>query len=552
MTPPHSGHPRRWAILGVLVLALFGISMDNTVLIIALPVLSKDLQADTSQLQWMVDAYTLVFAGLLLMTGALSDRYGRRLMLTVGLVMFGVGSLVTPLVVSADQLIALRAFMGLGASCAMPPTLSILADVFEEVERPRAIAVWSGTSALGIVAGPIVGGILIEHFAWWSVFVVNAPVVALGLVAVVAIVPESRAPGHIPMDPAGAVLSVIALTLLTYGIIEAPGYGWSDPRIAGSIGIAAVLGVVFAVWELRLEHPMLDVGLFRNPRFSAACISVTLSFFALNGALFLLTMYLQQVRGLSPLDTGYRFMAIAGGFILLAPVSAWMTTRYGARITTSLGLAVIATGMGFAATLGVDSSDPQILSILVVASAGVALAMTPVTDAIMGAVPPEKFGVGSAVNDTTREIGGAMGIAILGTVFQTGYADRMGPAIAALPGPLATFGPVIKGSFAGAAAVAAQMGEAGLPLLVAARQAFVDAQALTCVIGALFGVAGLIVAVAFLPARAQPKRAGEPGQAVLGRTGGTHEDGGSGREDSGKARPSDDGRQVSAPFRTLD
>jgi len=421
MTPPHFGHSRRWAILGVLVLALFGIAMDNTVLVIALPVLSRDLKADTSQLQWMIDAYTLVFAGLLLLTGALSDRYGRRLMLVVGLAIFGVGSLLTALVATSDQLIALRAFMGLGASCAMPPTLSIIADVFDADERPKAIAVWSGTSAMGIVAGPIIGGALIEHFAWWSVFVVNAPVVAIGLIAVVAIVPESRAPGHIPMDLFGAGLSVVALTLLTYAIIEAPGFGWSDVRILGSIGVAVVLGAAFWVWERRIEHPMLDLDLFRNMRFTAACLSVTLSFFALNGALFLITLYLQQVRQLSPLDTGYRFVAIAVGFVVMAPTSAWMTTRFGARVTTSLGLAIVALGMGLVNTLGIESPDPQVVGILIVTAAGIALAMTPVTDAIMGAVPAEKFGVGSAVNDTTRELGGALGIAILGSIANSAY-----------------------------------------------------------------------------------------------------------------------------------
>jgi DHA2 family multidrug resistance protein-like MFS transporter len=504
MTPPHSGHPRRWPILGVLVLALFGIAMDNTVLVIALPVLSRDLQADTSQLQWLIDAYTLVFAGLLLVTGALSDRFGRRLLLIVGLAIFGLGSVLTPLVATADQLILLRAFMGLGASCAMPPTLSIIADVFDAAERPRAIAVWSGTTAMGIVAGPILGGALIEHFPWWSVFVVNVPVVAVGLVAVVAIVPESRAPGHIPMDPIGAVLSVVALTLLTYGIIEAPGYGWSDVRIFGSLGVAVALGIAFWAWERRVAHPMLDIDLFRNMRFTAACLSVTLSFFALNGALFLVTMYLQQVRDLSPLDTGYRFVAIAVGFVVMAPTSAWMTTRFGARITTSLGLAIVALGMALVATLGIDSPDPQVVGILVVTAAGIALAMTPVTDAIMGAVPPEKFGVGSAVNDTTRELGGALGIAILGSVFQGAFADRMAPAVAALPAPLAEYGSVIKGSFAGAAAVAARMGDSGSSLLEAARHAFVDAQALTSEIGVFFAIAGVVVAIVFLPARAEP------------------------------------------------
>lgn len=511
MTTPHHGHPRRWPILAVLVLALFGIGMDNTVLMVALPVLSSDLRADTSQLQWMVDAYTLVFASLLLMSGALSDRYGRRRLLVVGMSLFGLGSALTPLVGSAGQLIALRSFMGLGASLAMPPTLSIIADVFDENERPKAIAVWSGTAALAIVAGPILGGFLLEHFAWPSVFVVNVPVVAVGLVATLAIIPESKAPGHIPMDPVGAILSVVALVAVTYGIIEAPGYGWSDPRIVGSLLVAAVFGVVFVAWERRLTHPMVEVDLFRNARFSAACVSVTLSFFALNGALFMLTLYLQQVRGLSPLETGFRFIAIAAGVVVASPVAARLTVLCGARLTTSLGLGIIAAGMGLAATIGVSTGDAQILAILFVASAGIGMAMTPATDAIMGAVPPEKFGVGSAVNDTTREIGGALGVAILGSFWQGSYAERVAGAAAALPPDAAA---AVRSSFAGAVAVAAQIGgQPGATLLSAARSAFVDAMDWTCLIGVAFAVAGLVVAVVYLPARAA--RAAQPDEPEM-------------------------------------
>jgi EmrB/QacA subfamily drug resistance transporter len=484
----------------VLVLALFGIGMDNTVLMVALPVLSNNLRADTSQLQWMVDAYTLVFASLLLMSGALSDRFGRRRMLVVGMSLFGLGSALTPLVGSAGELIAMRSFMGLGASLAMPPTLSIIADVFDERERPKAIAVWSGTAALAIVAGPILGGFLLEHFAWPSVFMVNVPVVAVGIVATLAIIPESKAPGHIPMDPIGAVLSVVALVALTYGIIEAPGDGWSDPRIVGSLAVAAVFGVVFVAWERRLAHPMVEVGLFRNARFSAACVSVTLSFFALNGALFMLTLYLQQVRGLSPLDTGFRFIAIAAGVVVASPIAA--------RLTTSIGLAIIAAGLGLAATINVSTGDLPLLAILFIAAAGIGMSMTPSTDAIMGAVPPEKFGVGSAVNDTTRELGGALGVAILGSFWQGSYADRVGSVAAALPPDAAQ---AVRSSFAGAAAVAAHIGgEPGTVLLGAARSAFVSAMDWTCLIGVAFAVAGLVVAALYLPARAT--RASVPDQ----------------------------------------
>lgn len=508
----HQGHPRRWAILAVLIVALFGISMDNTVLVIALPVLSRDLHADTSQLQWLIDAYTLVFAGLLLLSGALSDRFGRRKLLVSGLLLFGFGSALAPLAGTADQLIALRAFMGLGASLTMPPTLSIIADVFAEKERPKAIAVWSSVSALGIVAGPILGGFLLDHFAWPSVFVVNVPVVLAGIVTTLWIVPESRAPGRIPLDPVGAAVSVVALVALTYGIIEAPSYGWSDARIFGAIAVALVVGAFFLVWERRQEFPMLDLNLFRNARFSAACFSVTLSFFALNSALFMVTLYLQQVRGLSPLDTGYRFLAIAAGMVVASPVAAKLTVRYGAKLTTTLGLLIVAIGMASVATIGVSSGDPQILADLFIAAAGIALTMTPATDAIMGAVPPDKFGVGSAVNDTTREIGGALGIAILGSVFQGAYAERIGPATASLPSAAAQ---AARDSFAGAATVAAQLGDsAGAALLGAARNAFVGAMDSTSLIGVGFAVAGVVIAAVFLPARSQSTGSAKPAAAV--------------------------------------
>jgi EmrB/QacA subfamily drug resistance transporter len=500
MTASHQGYPRRWLVLVVLILGVFGIAMDNTVLIVALPVLSAGLKADTSQLQWLVDAYTLVFASLLLLTGALSDRYGRRRMLVAGLALFGLGSALAPFAGSAYQLIALRAFMGLGAALAMPPTLSIVADVFAEGERPKAIAAWSAATALGIVAGPVLGGFLLAHFGWPSVFVVNVPVVFVGIVAIVAVVPESRAPGDIPMDPLGAITSVGVLVTATYAIIEAPGYGWADPRIALSLAAAIVLGAAFVMWERHVEYPMVDIGLFRNARFSAACLSITLSFFALNGALFMFTLYLQQVRALSPLDTGYRFIAIAAGVIAAAPFAARLTVRYGARLTTSLGLGIIAVGMGLVATTTVSTGDFQVVGILFFIAFGLGLAMTPATDAIMGAVPPEKFGVGSAMNDTTREIGGALGIAILGSLWQGAYAERVAGSVATLPPDAAQ---IARSSFAGAASLAAQLGgQPGAALLDSARTAFVAAMDWTCVVGVGFAVAGLVAAAVFLPARA--------------------------------------------------
>ncbi len=492
-------YARRWGILGVLVLALFGVSLDNTILTIALPTLSADLNATASQLQWMVDAYVLVFAGLLLVAGALSDRYGRRLALVCGLALFGLGSAIAPLVTSAEQLIALRAFMGLGAALTMPATLSILADVFPADERPKAIAAWSAVSGLGIVVGPILGGWLLEHYAWASVFVVNVPFVIVGIIATLAIVPESRSPERSPLDPVGAGLSVVGLVALVYGIIEVPSRGWSDPVIAGSLAAAAILLSAFVLWERRIAHPMLDVSLFRDRRFSAASLSVTLTFFSLMGVLFLLTQYLQGVLGLSALETGLRFIPIAAGVILASPVAATLTTRIGTRLVTSLGLVVVAAGLGMLATLGVASSDLHVSGVLFVVAVGMGLAMTPATDAIMSALPKAQFGVGSAVNDATREIGGALGVAVLGSLFAGTYASHVSNGLSGLPQAAVD---VAGGSLAGAAATAQAIGgEAGAAVLAVARQAFVDGMTVTAVVGVAFAVAGALIAFAFLPDR---------------------------------------------------
>jgi EmrB/QacA subfamily drug resistance transporter len=500
MSESQARNPRRWQILGVLILAVFGLSLDNTVLTVALPTLARDLGASVSQLQWMVDAYILVYAGLLLVAGALSDRFGRRLMLVMGLALFGAGSAAAPFVSGPEQLIFLRGFMGLGAALATPSTLSIVAHVFADDERPKAIAVWSTIGALGMVVGPIVGGLLLDNWAWPVVFVVNVPLVVVGIAATLLLVPESKAPGRIPLDPLGAVISVVGLVALVYGIIEQPSLGWTDPLIVGSFALAGTLAVAFVAWERRVAHPMLDVALFRNRRFSAASLSVTLSFFALNGAMFFLTLYLQQVKGYSALETGVRFIAIAIGVALASSLAAPLTIRYGARISTALGLGVVAIGMALFSTLGIESGDLAIMGVLFVASVGLGLAMTPATDAIMGALPKEKLGVGSAVNDVTREVGGALGVAILGSVFSAGYANRMAPVVAAFPPGAAE---VARESLAGAAAVAGQLaGDAGATLLAAARTAFVDAMAVTSLIGVGFALLGAIVAFAFLPDRA--------------------------------------------------
>ena len=501
-----SRNPRRWLVLGVLILALFGVSLDNTILIVALPTLAKSLSASASDLQWFVDAYVLVFAGMLLLSGALSDRFGRRKLLLIGLVLFGIGSALAPLVSTTAQLIVLRAFMGLGAAFMMPTTLAIIADVFAEDERPKAIAAWSAVSALGIVAGPLLGGWLLEHFDWPSVFA-PPPYVLIGIFATVAVVPESRAPGRTPLDLVGAALSVAGLSTLVYAIIEMPSLGWDDPKVLVASAIAAVAIVAFIVWERRTAHPMLDIGLFRDRRFSAASLSVTLVFFSLNGALFFLTQFLQGVQGLSPLETSLRFMPIALGVMLASVASAAMTSRFGPRVTTSLGLLVVAGGLAGLGLVQTDSSDLFIYLEMFIIACGIGLAMTPATSTIMSALPESQFGVGSAVNDTTREIGGALGVAILGSLFSASMAGVAAP----LPPAVAS---IVSDSLSGAAAVAARVGGAeGAALLALAQTAFVDAMAWTSLIGAGVAMIGVLIALLWMPGRA-PRQATQAAPAA--------------------------------------
>ena len=512
-------HARRWWILGVLILALFGVTLDNMILNIALPTLAVDLDATAAELQWIVNAYILVFAGLLLVAGALSDRFGRRRMLVIGLALFGVGSALAPLVTDATQLIALRAFMGLGAALTMPSTLSIISDVFDEAERPKAIAAWGAVSGLGIVAGPLVGGYLLEHYPWTSVFLVNVPFVILGIVATLAIVPESRAPGKVALDPLGAALSVVGLVALVWGIIEIPSSGWTSPFVITAFGVAFATLATFVWWERRVAEPMLDVRLFLDRRFTAASLSVTLAFFSLMGAPFFLTQYLQGVGGLSALETGVRFIPIAIGVIVVSPISAVLTTRFGARVVVTAGLLVTAGGLAFMGTLGLDPSDLHVAAVLLVVAAGLALAMTPATDAIMGAVPKAKFGVGSAVNDTVREIGGAFGVAVLGSLFAASYGATMTNVTAGLPAAAAD---AVGESLAAATVVAGAIGgDAGAALLAAAQAAFVDAMRMTSFIGAGFAVAGAVLAAIWLPARATST--GESSSADAAGVGGAAE-----------------------------
>jgi EmrB/QacA subfamily drug resistance transporter len=493
-------YAKRWLALGALCLSLVVIGMDNTILNVALPTLSRDLGASASQLQWMVDSYVLVFAGLLLTMGALGDRFGRKKALNIGLTIFGLGSIASAFSGSASLLIATRALMGAGGALIMPSTLSIITNIFPTHERGRAIGIWAGVSGLGIILGPVAGGWLLEHFWWGSVFLVNVPIIAFAMIYGWRVVPDSRDPAATPLDPVGAVLSIAGLVALVYGIIEAPVNGWASGTTIVSLVIAAVLLSVFILWELRSEHPMLQMQFFENPRFSAASVSITLVFFALFGTVFLNAQYLQFVLGYTPLEAGVRVMPVAT-LIFAAPLSARLAERFGSKIIVALGLAVVAASLGLLSTVTAASGYGLIAASLAILGAGMGFTMTPATESIMGSLPLAKAGVGSAMNDTTRQVGGALGVAVLGSILASSYASSMASAVHGLS---ATAAGTATDSIGGAADVAGQLGGSqGSALLQASHAAFANGMGNATLLAAAVAFVGALVALFFLPSRAR-------------------------------------------------
>ncbi len=500
-SPVSQPYPRRWWAFGVLCLSLLVVVLDNTILNVALPTLARDLSATGSQLQWVVDAYVLVFAGLLLTTGSLGDRFGRKGALFAGMVVFAVGSIWAARSNSADMLIAARALMGIGGALMMPPTLSITTNMFSAAERTKAVGMWAGVAGLGIVLGPLAGGWLLKYFSWGAVFLVNLPIIAVALVAGLFLLPESRDPEATPLDPVGAGLSIGGLVALLYGIIEVPIHGWSDPTILLSFGVAGVLLAAFVGWELRTTHPMLDMRLFRNARFSAASLALALVTFSLFGTLYFLTQYLQLILGYTALEAGVRFAPLALGLGLGAGVSTVLVKRVGTKLPVGLGLLIVASGLALLALVRVDSGYGLVAAVVVTLGFGMGNVMAPATDSIMGALPLAKAGVGSAMNDTTRQVGGALGVAVLGSLLAAAYRGTMdgAQAVQSLPAPLRD---MARDSLVKATAVARQLGgEPGAAVLSAAQHAFVDAMGRSALVAAGVAVAGALVALAFLPAR---------------------------------------------------
>lgn len=498
-------YARRWWTLVVLSLSLVVIGLDNTILNVALPTLVRELSATQSDLQWMIDSYVLIFAGLLLTMGSFGDRFGRKRALLIGLVIFGVASFGSSMATSATQLIAGRAVMGIGAALIMPSTLSIITTIFTGKELGKAIGIWAGVAGIGIVGGPVIGGWLLEHFWWGSVFLVNIPIVAVALALAVWLIPESKDPKATPLDLVGAGLSIAALVTLVYGLIEAPQHGWTGDETLIALGIGFVLLAAFVFWEIRTPHPMLQMSFFRNRRFSIANFSITLTFFALFGSVFMMTQHLQFVLGFTPLEAGTRVMPVAT-MIISAPLSAKLAEKFGTKLIVALGLFTVAGAFLLFSTLEVTGYT-RIGFGLAVLGFGMGLVMAPATESIMASVPLAKAGVGSAMNDTTREVGGALGVAVLGSVFSSAYATEVAPALSGLPAGLAD---QARDSIGAATIIAGQIGgQAGQALAAASKIAFVDSLSSTLLIAAGIAVVGAVVTLLLLPSRGEAHEGAE-------------------------------------------
>lgn len=487
----------RWATLAVLCVTLLLISLDNTVLNVALPTIVRSLGASSSQLQWMVDAYAVVFAGLLLSLGALGDRVGRKWVFMGGLVVFGGGSAFAAWSASPDRLTLARAVMGIGAAALMPCTLSILTNVFtREEDRARAIGIWSGTTGLGVALGPILGGLLLAHFWWGSVFLVNVPVAAIGLIAAIWLVPNSKNPACARPDPLGAGLSMLGLGLLLWGIIEAPGRGWSSPLIVGAlVGSSAVIAG-FVLWERHIDHPMLPLHFFAQRRYSVAIAALALVLFALLGMFFLMTQYLQFALGYSPVEAGVRVAPVAVVLLIIAPFSVVAARRIGTKFVVASGMGLIAVGLGVLSTTTVTGTYSDCIGPFAILGVGVALALAPSTESVMGSLPIEEAGVGSATNDTAMQVGGALGVGVLGTALTLRYQHQLAPALAHAGLP-ASVDKLIESSLGAALAVADQAPKReGAILASLARQAFVSGMDLGLIIAAVVvGLAAVLVLV---------------------------------------------------------
>ena len=491
---------RRWVILGVLCTSLMIIVIGNTSLNVAMPRMSEALGLTNSQQQWVVDAYSLIFAGMLFTAGTLGDRFGRKGFMQAGIVVFGAASAYATFVASsAAEVIAARAFMGIGGALVMPATLSILVNSFPAHERAKAIGIWSGIAGGGGALGLVLGGWLVEHFWWGSAFAINVPVTIIALVLGARVVPTSKDRHPSKLDPAGALLSMAGLGLFVYGLIEAPKWGWGSTTSLAVIGAGmAVLGA-FAMWELRSTSPMIDIRLFKDRRFGVSSIGMTLVFLTMFGFFFVVSQLFQLVLGYGSLESGLRMLPIMPVMVIFSTRAAGLVQRLGARTVVTTGMILTAAGVFILSSLSASSGYGHVLFGMLVMGSGMGLTMTPMTELIMSSVPRDKAGVGSAMNDTTREVGTTLGVAVLGSILSSGYTSHLGGAVSSLPDAARH---TAEGSLAGALGVAHQIGGAqGTAIIDAAKSAWTQGLKLSMLIGAIIVLLAAAISARYLPGK---------------------------------------------------
>jgi EmrB/QacA subfamily drug resistance transporter len=489
---------RRWWVLSVLCLSVLLVSVDNTIVNVALPTIGRELAASTSDLQWVVDGYTLTFAALLLLGGALGDRFGRRRVLELGLISFAGTSLLASMAGTTGQLVAGRALMGVSAAAVYPATLALLITTFtDRRERATAIGIWSAVTGLSVAVGPVTGGLLLEHFAWGSVFLVNLPLAAVAVLAGRLLLPESADPRRRRFDLVGAAASVTGIGLLVWTTIEAPGRGWGSAATVGGYVAAAAVLAFFVRWELRRPDPMLDVRLFTDPRVSVGSGAIALAFFSLFGFIFLITQYFQAVRGYGTLTAGVATLPFALVIGAVSPLSILAMRALGTKLVVAAGLLTMAAGFAVAAGSSLESGYwGRILLAMVLMAGGLGLVTSPATEAVMGALRAEEAGAGSAVNDTVREVGGTLGVAVVGSVLSTVYGPSVVDALTAAGAPAPAADAAADSVFAGLAVAGRLPGGA----TVAVQQSFLDGVSAGSWVAAAASAAGALVVLAFLPA----------------------------------------------------
>ncbi|MBN1189941.1 MAG: DHA2 family efflux MFS transporter permease subunit [Dehalococcoidales bacterium] len=493
---------RRWWIFAVLALAVLIVVIDHTILNVALPTLQRELGAAMSELQWMIDAYSLAFATLLLTMGTMGDRIGRAKVLRTGMVVFGLASLGAVFASTADHLVTARVFMGVGAAMIMPATLAIIINIFPPDKRGKAIGAWGAMNGVGVALGPLLGGLLLEHFSWSSVFFINIPIVVIAVVAGWFLIPDSRDPKPRQPDIPGTVLSAAALFMLVFGLIKGSDWGWGHAGVIAILAASVAAGLLFILWEKRSAEPMLDLGLFSNPRLSAGSGGIALMTVIMFGTLFALTMYMQFVKGYSALETGIRFLPIAFGYALGSMASNRFVNRLGTKVVVVAGFLGIAIIAPIAAFWQTGTPYLQIGLLLGIFSFFMGSIMAPSISAILGAIPKARSGIGSAVNSVAFQVGGALGIAALGSALSTVYRAEMASALSNVSFLPAEVLKVAEESVGAAVTVAGRLPAAvQFPLIQAAGESFMEGWQVVLLVIICIGVLGAVLILKFMPSR---------------------------------------------------